>query len=119
MNDPAPFRLSLPQARRLKSGVIVCAALALTSYVVGLCLLSHAPWRGFAPGAMAASILLGMAALGLYVRRALGLAHQRQLNALAWLTDPHAAADDADQGAEIPSPRPSVDPEPSREEESQ
>lgn len=121
MNDPAPFRLSLSQARRLKVGYAVCAALAALLYACGL---AHAFMTGdarhIANASLAGSVLLALLGLGLYMRRSLALSHQRQLNALAWLTDPHTRPEPLDVpelDAEIPGPRPSVDPEPTREDE--
>lgn len=119
MIDPAPFRLSLPQARRLKVAVIASSVLAVTAYGVAVVVAStYGDWRYVANAALAGSVLLAQLGLGLYIRRALGLAHVRQLWTLAQLTDPHTElpAELADQGApEIPSPRPSADPESARE----
>lgn len=124
MNDPAPFRLSLPQARRLKVAVIVSSVLAVVAYGVAVVVAStYGDWRYVANAALAGSVLLALFGLGLYIRRALGLAHVRQLWTIAQLTDPHTELPaelraDADQGApEIPSPRPSADPESAREDE--
>jgi hypothetical protein len=119
MYDPAPFRLSLPQARVLKVGVITCTVLAGLAFVAGtIYAVAYGDWRHLGNATLAGSVLLGLLGLGLYIRRALGLAHQRQLNTIAWLVDPHTGEAPA-PGAEIPSPRPSVDPEPTREDESQ
>lgn len=122
MNDPAPFRLSLPQSQRLKRGVVACGLLAGLAYVAGVAFaVATGDARQLANASLAGSILFGLFGLGLYLRRALGLAHQRQITALAWLTDPHTAEveqlDPEQLDAEIPSPRPSVDPEPSREDD--
>lgn len=129
MYDPAPFRLSRPQARALKLGVIVCVIGAVVAYGVAVVVAStYGDWRYVANASLAGSVLLALLGLGLYIRRALALTHQRQLNTLAWLTDPHTeeppppdsgAADQAEPepGAEIPSPRPSADPESAREDE--
>lgn len=125
MNDPAPFRLSLPQARRLKCAVIACSVLAVVAYGIAVVVAStYGDWRYVANASLAGSVLLALLGLGLYIRRALGLAHVRQLWTIAQLTDPHTPElppellDDADQGApEIPSPRPSADPESAREDE--
>lgn len=116
MYDPAPFRLSLPQARALKVGVITCVVLAGLAFVSGtIYALAYGDWRHLGNATLAGSVLLALLGLGLYIRRALGLAHQRQLNTIAWLVDPHTG--DQAPGAEIPSPRPSVDPETAREDE--
>lgn len=120
MNDPAPFRLSLPQARALKFGVGACVLLAGALYLVGVVYALASGDAGQAADAsLDGSILFALLGLGLYVRRALGLSHRRQISALAWLTDPHTPVDPGrgERDAEIPSPRPSVDPEPSREED--
>ena len=123
MNDPAPFRLSLPQARALKLGVAVSTALAVLLFVAGFVYaLETGDARHITNATLAGSVLLALLGLGLYIRRALGLAHQRQMTALAWLTDPHTTPDQeaepaaelaaepaADQGTEIPAPRPSAD----------
>jgi hypothetical protein len=125
MYDPAPFRLSLPQARALKVGVITCTVLAGLAFVSGtIYALAYGDWRHLGNATLAGSVLLGLLGLGLYIRRALALAHQRQLTTIAWLVDPHTgelSSDVVDQAhapdAEIPSPRPSADPETAREDE--
>lgn len=123
MYDPAPFRLSLPQARALKVGVITCTLLAGLAFIAGsIYAIAYGDWRHLANATLAGSVLLALLGLGLYIRRALGLAHQRQLTTIAWLVDPHTGelppdSGDVDQAPEIPSPRPSVDPETAREDE--
>lgn len=125
MYDPAPFRLSLPQARALKVGVVTCSSLAVGAFAASIAYaIVTGDTRHLGNATLAGSVLFALLALGLYIRRALGLAHQRQLTTIAWLVDPHtgelspdAADQDAAPDAEIPSPRPSADPETAREDE--
>lgn len=127
MNDPAPFRLTLPQARALNVAIVTCSALGVLAFLAGfIYAVAHDDAKQLANASLAGSVLLALFALGLYIRRVLGLIHQRQVWTLAALTDPHTEDlgaepgepdSEPDAGPEIPSPRPSVDPEPSREDE--
>lgn len=117
MNNPAPFRLSLRQARALRVGVVVCVVLAALAFLAGLHALTHDDMRSMAGAPLVGSILLAIIGLGLYLRLALGLSHQRQLWTMAALTDPHTEDPDTpapdgqpDGEPDIPAPRPGVEP---------
>lgn len=121
MIDPAPFRLSPFHRRALGVGVVAAVLGALASLGVGFYALAHERWE-IGNALLALSVLIGLAGHGLYVRRALGMLHQRQLWTMAALTDPHTpelAAELAPDGEpttapDIPAPRPAVVPEPSK-----